>query len=105
MRRRSDASEFLTQDTSGGRSLFKEIVERRLHSRELGGVLRHVGACLGFEVIAEVCLILFAHFLRRGLFAVLGVRGVVLNAHLAHVQLGVTRLAYLEPTKRQSKLG
>src|ERR1700694_3868584 len=86
-------------------SLPKQIVERRLRARELGGVLRDVGAFFRLEVIAEIRLILFAHFLRRRLLAMLRIGRVVLNAHLAHVQLRVTRLTNIEPSERQTERG
>jgi hypothetical protein len=87
------------------RSLSKQIVERRPRSREFGSFLRDVSPLLGFEVIAEISLVLFAHFLSRGLFAMFGVRRVVLDAHLADVQLSVTCFTNFEPTKRQAKCG
>jgi hypothetical protein len=87
------------------RSLSKQIVERRPRSREFGGFLRYVSPLLGFEVITEIGLVLFAHFLSCGLFAMFGVGRVVLDAHLADVQLSVTRLTNVEPTKRQAKCG
>jgi hypothetical protein len=83
--------------------LLEQIVERRLHSRQLGDVLCDVGPRLRFEVIAEIRFILFADLLRRRLLAMFGIRRVVLNAHLAHVQLRIARLAHIEPTKRQAQ--
>jgi hypothetical protein len=86
-------------------SLLEQIVERRLRPRQLRTILRDIGPLLGLEVIAEIRLVLFAHLLRRGLFAMLRVRRIVLNAHLAHVQLRITRLADVEPSERQTERG
>ena len=71
---------------------------------KLRGILRHIGASLGLEVIAKIRLVLFPHLLRRGLLAMLGIRRVVLNAHLANVQLRITRLAHIEAPKRQTEV-
>jgi hypothetical protein len=85
--------------------LLEQIVERRLRPRQLRTVLRDIGPRLGLEVIAKIRLILFAHLLRRGLLAMLRIRRVVLNAHLAHMQLRVTRLADVQSTERQTERG
>src|SRR6266404_7021673 len=85
--------------------LLEQIVERRLRPRQLRTVLRDIGPRLGLEVIAKIRLILFAHLLRRGLLAMLGIRRVVLNAHLAHMQLRITRLTDVEPSERQTERG
>src|ERR1700690_53852 len=74
-------------------SFLEQIVQRRLRPRQLRPVLRYVSPRLRLEVIAKIRLILLAHLLRRRLLAMLGIRRVVLNAHLAHVQLRITRLA------------
>ena len=88
------------------RPLFLEqIVERRLRPRQLRTVLRDISPRLRLEVIAKIRLILFAHLLRSGLLAMLRIRRVVLNAHLAHMQLRITRLADVEPSERQTERG
>src|SRR6266403_2780879 len=85
--------------------LLEQIVERRLRPRQLRTVLRDIGPGLWLEVIAKIRLILFAHLLRRGLLAMLRIRRVVLNAHLAHMQLRITRLADVQPSERQTERG
>src|SRR5258708_30094129 len=85
--------------------LLEQIVERRLRSRELRTILRDIGTRLRLEVIAKIRLVLFAHLLRRGLFAMLRIRRVVLNAHLAYVQLRITGLADVQPSERQTERG
>jgi hypothetical protein len=84
--------------------LLEQIVQRRLRPRKRRHVLRDEGASLRLEVIAKIRLVLFAHLLRRGLLAMLRIRGVVLNAHLADVQLRVARLTDVEPPQRQTQL-
>src|SRR5580692_1492296 len=86
-------------------SLLEQIVQRRLRPRQLRPILRYVSSRLRLEVITEIRLILLAHLLRRGLLAMLRIRRVVLNAHLAHVQLRITRLANIEPSQRQAEGG
>jgi hypothetical protein len=83
----------------------EEILQRRLHTREFGYVFCDVGALPRLEVVAKIRLVLFSHLLRRRLPAMLRIRGVVLNAHLANVQLRIARLADLETTERQCKRG
>ena len=85
--------------------LLEQIVERRLRPRQFRTVFRDIGPRLGLEVIAKIRLILFAHLLRRGLLAMLRIRRVVLNAHLAHMQLRITRLADVQSSERQTERG
>jgi len=85
--------------------LLEQIVERRLRPRQFRSILRDIGTRLRLEVIAKIRLVLFAHLLRRGLLAMLRIRRVVLNAHLAHVQFRITRLADVEPSERQTERG
>jgi hypothetical protein len=47
-------------------------------------------------VIAEIRLGLLAHFLDRGLTAMIRITRVIVDAELADMQLGVTRLADVE---------
>src|SRR5690349_1326766 len=80
------------------------LPEQRLErgARRVGFARRSdVRADLGLVVIAEVGLVLLAHFLGRGLAAMLGDTRVVLDAHPADVQLRAAGLALLEPTQRQ----
>jgi hypothetical protein len=83
--------------------LAKEIVEGRLGLLDFGDVLRDISTFLGLEVITEIGLVLLAHLLGGRLLAVLSLRGVVLHAHLADVELGVARLAYVETAKREAQ--
>jgi|SRR5450631_2579360 len=84
-------------------SLTKEIVQRGLGAGEFSRVFGDVGAWPWFEVVAEIRLILLAHFLRGRLLAVLGIAHVVLDAKFTNVQLGIARLADLEPPQRQTQ--
>jgi len=54
-------------------------------------------------MIAEVRLLLVAHLLGRRLLAMLGLGGVVLDAHLADVELGVAGLAHIEAAKGEAE--
>jgi hypothetical protein len=82
----------------GIEGLFAEkIVERGLRTLDRSGILGHIGPSLRLEVIAEIRLVLLPNLLRGGLFAMLRIRGVVLDAHLAHVELGVAGLAGIKP--------
>jgi hypothetical protein len=54
-------------------------------------------------VIAKIGLILFSNLLGRGLLAMLGIRGVVLHAHFADMQLRVAGLANVEAAQWQAK--
>jgi len=55
------------------------------------------------EVIAKICLVLFAYFFGSRFLAVLGIRRVVLDAHFAHVQLGIAGLADFETAQGQAE--
>lgn len=83
----------------------KEIVQGGLRTLDRGGVLGDVSPGLRLEVIAEIRLVLLSDFFRGRLLAVLGVGGVVLDAHLAHVQFSVARLADVEATQREAQGG
>lgn len=72
-----------------GRLLAKEIVQGGLRAFDRGGILGDIGSRLRLEVIAEIRLVLFPNFFRGRLLAMLGIRGVVLDAHLADMQFGV----------------
>jgi hypothetical protein len=80
----------------------EEIVERRLRTLDRSGILGHVGPRLRLEVIAEIRLVLLPNLLRGGLLAMLRIRGVVLDAHLAHVELGVAGLAGVKPAEGEA---
>src|SRR5882757_10315090 len=84
-------------------SLAKQIVQRRLRTQKFASVLCDIGSSLRLEVIAEICLIFFPHLLRRRLLAMLGIAHVVLDTHLANVQLSVARLTNVEPPQRQTQ--
>jgi hypothetical protein len=51
-------------------------------------------------VIAKIGFILFANLLGGGLFAMLGIGRVVLNAQLACVQFSIAGLANIQAAKR-----
>jgi hypothetical protein len=93
------------QAVHGWALLAKEIVEGRLGLLDCGDVFRDISTFLGLEVVTEIGLILLAHLFGRRLFAVLCLRGVVLHAHLADVELSVARLAHVEPAKRKAQRG
>src|ERR1700722_5560498 len=94
---------------SGRRSspplFLKQIIERRFRPRKLRSVLRHIRASLGLEVIAEIRLVLFPHLFRCRLLAMLRIRRVVLNTHLADMQLRIACLADVESAERQTEFG
>jgi hypothetical protein len=54
-------------------------------------------------VIAKIRFVFLPHFFSRGFLAMFRIRHIVLDAHLAHVQLGVACLARIEATKRQTE--
>ena len=83
----------------------KKIVQGRLRTLDRSGVLGDVGPSLRLKVIAEIRLVFLADFFCGRLLAVLRVRGVVLDAHLAHVEFGVARLADVEATQREAQGG
>ena len=83
----------------------EEIVERRLRTLDRSGILGHVGPRLRLEVIAEIRLVLFSDFFCGGFLAVLGIRRVVLHAHLADMEFGIARLADVEATQREAQGG
>jgi hypothetical protein len=82
-------------------SLTEKIVQRRLGAGEFRRVLGNVGSRLRFEVVAEIRFVLLAHLLRDRLLAMLGIADVVLDAEFADVELGIARLADVEPAQRQ----
>jgi hypothetical protein len=88
-----------------GRLFAKKIVQGRLRPLDRCGVLGDVGPSLRLKVIAEIRLVFLANFFCGRLLAVLRVRGVVLDAHLAHVEFGVARLANVEATQRETQGG
>lgn len=52
------------------------------------------------EEIAEIGFVFATHFFRRRFTTMLGVRGIVFNAHLANVQFRITCFADLETPQR-----
>ncbi len=89
---------------SGPSLLPEQPLQLRLSLIHFPRVGSRVGARPGLEVIAEVRLRLVADFLRRGLAAMLCNARVVLDAHLAHVQLGTALGALVEPPQRQTQM-
>jgi hypothetical protein len=85
------------------RSLPEQIIQRRLRTSHLSVVFSYESASLRLEVITEVRLILLAHLLRRWLLAMLGIRSVVLHAHLAYMQFGIAGLAHIKAPQRQTQ--
>ena len=77
-------------------SLAKQIVQRRLGAGHFGRIFGDVGTLLWLEEIAEIRLVLLAHFLRGRLLAMLGVADVVLDAEFADVEFGIACLAHIE---------
>jgi hypothetical protein len=92
-----------TAPASQSRSLAEQIIQRRLRPSNLSVVLSYESAGLRLEVITEVRLILLAHLLRRRLLAMLGIRGVVLDAHFAYMQFGIAGLAHVKTPERQTQ--
>jgi hypothetical protein len=88
---------------SQSRSLAEQIVQRRFRTSNFSIVLSYESARLRLEVITEVRLVLLAHLLRRRLLAMLGIRSVVLDAHLAYMQFGVASLAHVKAPQRQTQ--
>ena len=88
-----------------GRLFTKEIVQRRLRPLDRSGVLGDVGPSLRLKVIAEIRLVFLADLFCGRRLAVLRVRGVVLDAHLAHMKFGVSCLADVEATQREAHGG
>ena len=86
-----------------GWSLLEKLIQRRFPTRDLVGIARCICASLRLEVITEIRLVFLANFLRRRLLAVLRIRRIVFNAHLADMQLRVARLARIQPPQRQTK--
>jgi polyferredoxin len=87
-------------------ALFSEkIVEGRLGLLDFGDVLRDISAFLGLKVIAKIGLVLLTDLLGRRLLAVLCLRGVVFDAHLTDVELGIARLAHVETAKGGAQCG
>jgi len=67
-----------------------------------------LGACrrrAGFEVIAELAWVLFADLFRGWLAAMLRNPRVVVNAHLADVQLGAALGTFVQAPQRQAQMG
>jgi hypothetical protein len=85
--------------------LSKQIIQRGFRALDLRRVLGNVGASLGLEEITEIRLVFLADLLGGRLLAMLRVRRVVFDAHLANVDFGVARLAHVQSAKRQAQSG
>ena len=83
----------------------KKIVERRLRLLYFRGVFRYVSALFGLEVIAEIGFVFLANLFGGRLLAMLRLRRVVLDAYLADVKLGITRLANVESPEGEAQGG
>src|SRR5207302_929515 len=84
-------------------ALAEELLELRARLVHRGGIGRRIGPGARLEEVAEVRLRLVAHFLRGRLAAVLGDARVVVGAHAADVQLGVTPRALIEPPQWEAQ--
>jgi hypothetical protein len=78
------------------RLLLEKRIKRRLRALNFRGVLGYIGASLRLEVIAEIRLILLAHFFRDRFTAMLRIARVIFDAHLAHVEFGATGFANIQ---------
>ncbi len=84
-------------------SLSEQSIQRGLGPLDLGRIFSDISPRLRLEVVAKVCLVLLADLFRGRFPAMLRVPDVVLDAHLADMQLSIARLAHLEPPQRQTQ--
>jgi hypothetical protein len=66
-------------------------------------VFRNISPGFRLEVIAKISLVLVSNLFGGRFLAVLRIRRIVLDAHLAYMQFGVAGLANLKAAQRQTK--
>src|SRR5262249_16405984 len=86
-------------------ALAEQLLELGARLVDLGGVGWGVSARTRLEMIAEVRVRFVAHFLRRGLAAVLGDACVVVDAHPPYVHLSLALRALLPPPQPRREPG
>jgi hypothetical protein len=85
------------------RLFLEKVIQGGFGSLNFGSILCDVSTCLRFEVVAKVSLVFLPYLFGRRLLAMFRIADVVLDAHLAHVQFRVARLAHIEAPQWQAQ--
>jgi hypothetical protein len=85
------------------RLLLEKLIQGGFGSLNFGSILCDVSTGLRFEVVAKISLVLLPYFFGRRLLAMFRIADVVLDAHLAHMQFRVARLAHIETPQWQAQ--